>query len=233
MREPLESALGLYSPSFFKMYIGVREQIDDVFNLSPVTSAVFLHEYVHFLQDITTIYGQKNIISVVDYIKTVNFNQRASGNTVLPIPYIPQHRDGGAYYNSELEKLHLGTRRLNFAGTITEIIVSILQQDVGNEIKDIEQIELKLPGKDHSYRFGSHAIIESMAYEIEQAVYPGLLATPEDFCYTAAAEVIRFCYPALTENRLHIVAFCDATLMYYNPAAVFYHALTLIVRIYF
>ena len=90
MREELQSALGLYSPSFFKMYIGVTEKMDDIFKLSVPASAAFLHEYVHFLQDITTIYGQKNIISAVDYIKTVNANQLKSGASELYIPYIPQ-----------------------------------------------------------------------------------------------------------------------------------------------
>lgn len=105
----------------------------------------------------------------MDYIKTVNVNQLASGKTVLSIPYIPQqHRDDGAYYNSELEKLHLGTRRLNFAGNISEITISIHQKDLGYQIKGIEQVELKLPGKDHFYKFGSYAIIESMAYEIDR-----------------------------------------------------------------
>lgn len=228
MREVLQSALGMYSPSFFKMHINVREHLGNIHNLSVETSAAFVHEYVHFLQDITTIYGQKNIISVVDYIKTVNYNQRQSGETNLKIPYIPQEgRDGGAYYNTELQKLHLGTLSMNYSGLISGIEVQIVQQNVGYEVKNIETIVLALPNTLQTYKFGSHAIIESMAFGIEQSLYPDVLEAPDDFCYIAGVEVVRFVYPALLGDSKNIIALYDASLMYYNPGAVFYRTLEL------
>lgn len=234
MRYPLESVLGLYSPSFFKMYISLREHIDDVFNLSEEASAAFIHEYIHFLQDITTIYGQKNIISVVDFIRTVNWNQRESGNETLPIPYVfePQ-RDGGTYYNSELQRLLVGTIKLDYSGTISDITILTTALDLGHEIQNIVQVALTLPGLPNQYIFGSHAVLESMAYEVEQALYPNVLEKPRNFCYFAAVEIVRYCHPNLLEDRRNIISLCDAALMYYNPGALFYHAAKLMQEVGF
>lgn len=66
------SSLGLYSSSFLKMYLNTDENLENIFALSDPTSAAFLHEYVHFLQDITTIYGLQNSVHVVQYIKYVS-----------------------------------------------------------------------------------------------------------------------------------------------------------------
>ncbi|HMO60768.1 MAG: hypothetical protein QM725_07425 [Lacibacter sp.] len=230
MREELHSSIGLYSPSFLKMHIDVNEYLDDIFEISPLASAAYIHEYVHFLQDITTVYGQKNIISVVDYIKSVNFNQRNAEERILSIPYIPEEkRDPGAYYNGELQKIHIGTIRGDGINTISEINKEIVQAILIDKKIDVEIVKLVVtigqPPKEHIYQFGSHAIIESMAFAIEQSIYPGIVEEPNDFCYRAASEIIHFCYPELMRDPLNVIALCDASLMYFNPAAIFYNTL--------
>lgn len=230
MREELNSSIGLYSPSFLKMHIDVDESLDDIFKLSPRTSAAFLHEYVHFLQDILTVYGQKNIISTVDYIKSVNINQRNSSQRLLRIPYIPEEkREPGAYYNGELQKVHIGTVSETDVREIIEIKTVAIPRLINNAMVNVEMVEL-LVTKGHSldqvsYKFGSHAILESMAFYIEQQMYPGVIEESDNFCYKAAQEVVRFCYPSLLDNPINLIALCDASLMYYNPAAVFYNML--------
>ncbi len=230
MREELQSSIGIYSPSFLKMHIDVYEPLDDIFNLSPKASAAFIHEYVHFLQDLTTVYGQKNIISVVDYIKSVNINQRQSNNRNLNIPYIPQEeRDLGVYYNSELQKLHTGTSNKVAIGTILSVGTEIVPTDIGYKTVDVEIVKLILKLNAHSqqteYSFGAHAIIESMAFGIEKMIYPNEIESPQDFCYEAANALVQFCYPELATDPLNVIALCDASLMYYNPAAIFYNML--------
>lgn len=230
MREELNSSIGLYFPSFLKMHIDVEEELDDIFKLSPEISAAFIHEYVHFLQDIATVYGQKNIISVVEYIKSVNINHRKSTESALHIPYIPEEkRDMGVYYNAELQKLHIGNVKKTEAANITSVKTETVPIFIGYETVEVQVIKLIVTSREFSeqieYSFGSHAIIESMAFSIEQMLYPNVIQAPKDFCYQAAAELMQFCYPELFYQPLNLIALCDASLMYYNPAAIFYSML--------
>jgi hypothetical protein len=230
MREELLSNLGHYAPSFLKMHISTRENLDNILGLSPRTSAAFIHEYVHFLQDITTIYGQKNIIIVVDYFKYVNMNQRNSTDRNLYIPYIPQQlRDPGAYYNGELQKLQTGNSKLIGDYWITDLTISNKTAQIGYNMEgNVEVVELSLTNSESSsevFKFGSHCIIESMAFHIEQLIYPNELEDPNDFCYKAALAVFKYINPELANDPLNIIALCDASLMYFNPGIVFYNTL--------
>ena len=120
MRTDLYSSAGIYSPTFLNMRIATEESMQDIFNLSDQTAAAFIHEYVHFLQDVTTIYGLRNIITVVDFIKTVNMDQRRSESRKMKIPYqIDRAKIRGAYYNGPIQRL--------LGGTVNEIPKSTIK----------------------------------------------------------------------------------------------------------
>jgi hypothetical protein len=231
MRNELHSNLGFYSSSFLKMHIQTGEQLADIFTLSAQESAAFIHEYVHFLQDITTIYGQRNIISVVQYIKSVNFNQRGSDQRNLWIPYMPDREiDPRTFDDIALQKVLVGTTAKIDADIIKSVNPKIIKLKIGDDQTDVERIELTVKNEESSfeykYCFGSHAVMESMAFVIEQMTYPGELEDPKDFCYRAAGILIKFLYPEMSNEPLYVIALCDACLMYHNPAAVFYNMLS-------
>ena len=88
---------------------------------------------------------------------------------------------------------------------------------------EIEVTEVHFSGTGQiKYDLGSHAILESMAYLIEQSLYPGVLPESTDFCYHAAAAIGEFIYPEVAENRVNLIALCDAALMFSNPGLIFY-----------
>ena len=65
MLKLLDSTLGYYLPSF--LYIYTEEHIDfENFeaNLSE-TNGTFMHEYCHYLQDISTTYGYNNFVCIL------------------------------------------------------------------------------------------------------------------------------------------------------------------------
>jgi hypothetical protein len=64
--------LGSYFQSFFCIELHTDESLDDLNNLKEETISTLLHEYIHFLQDITTSFGLTNIISIVNHQKLVN-----------------------------------------------------------------------------------------------------------------------------------------------------------------
>lgn len=227
MRNELYSSAGIYAPTFFNMSIDTRESLQDILKLSPAAAAAFIHEYTHYLQDIATTYGLRNIIMVADFMKTVNMDQRESESRIMKIPYqIDKAKIRGAHYNGPIQRLLTGTINKVRNGEIQEITKRIEKKEVPPQIKDIEVVEIyfEKPYK-VTFDLGSCAITESMAYLIEQSIYPGVLPKTDDFCYYAAASVGEFIYPEFANNPLNLIALCDASLMYGNPGAVFYDML--------
>lgn len=229
MRTNLYSSAGIYSPTFLNMRIATDEPMQDVFSLSPQTAAAFIHEYVHFLQDVTTVYGLRNIIMVVDFIKTVNMDQRESENRNMRIPYkIDETKIRGATYNGPIQRLMAGTVNKISKAPIQNIGKRIEKRELPPQTIDIEIIEVYLHQLNQvKYNLGSHAILESMAFLIEQSMYPGVLPESDDFCYHAATLVGEFVYPEFAQDQLSLISLCDASLMYSNPGAIFYAMLTI------
>src|SRR5260221_14717441 len=103
-RTDLETVMGFYAPSFFRMYINTDESLENMDAWSIQTSAAFLHEYVHYLQDLTTTYGLMNISYIVDFIKTVTYNQRTGEVRSMHIPYqLSAEKDKTVFFNEALQ----------------------------------------------------------------------------------------------------------------------------------
>ena len=88
---------GSYSPSFFTIRIPNSENYEQLLvgdRMSEQAEAYFLHEYIHYLQDLTTIPGLSNISIVVDYIKWAT-HQGKNGKLIVPV--IPTDSDGYRY----------------------------------------------------------------------------------------------------------------------------------------
>lgn len=57
----LHKVLGYYVPAFFEMHVKI-DSYELTFNkLSPTDATIFFHEYIHFLQYISTYYGLNRI----------------------------------------------------------------------------------------------------------------------------------------------------------------------------
>jgi hypothetical protein len=228
-RSDLSSSLGFYTPTFFRIHLDTDIRPGDFRQYSAENAAIFLHEYIHFLQDLTTIYGLMNISFIVDYIKTVNVNQRKLNNRNLQIPYLlTPDKDGVTYYNSELQKIYYGTTD-SIAFNVNELVVS--EKDVPvltaeNSITTKKVPQYQLVGRDDYdeakvYYFGSHSILESMAFLIERSVMGAVLPQPPMLPYTAASIVGDKLLPGLSNYPLSLVAICDVALMNFHPADAF------------
>ena len=63
----LEATLGLYTTHFFKMHVETPSSLEDLSSLDPRAAGTFAHEYLHFLQDISTPFGLMNLSIVVNF----------------------------------------------------------------------------------------------------------------------------------------------------------------------
>lgn len=79
------STVGYYEPGFIHLRINTTEDLDDLNKLKddPTTLKCysnFFHEYIHFLQDITSTHGLLNFVNAVEHLRDANKTVREDGN---------------------------------------------------------------------------------------------------------------------------------------------------------
>jgi hypothetical protein len=191
------------------------------------TESVYLHEFIHFIQDVTTVYGLSNINITVDYMRFVNNHVLKSppGGFNVPVLPIPQATDN-VCANLELAGIYNGTGEddeVTFTGHSPK--ARIVQ--VGTSTKTPAIIEITytdVDGQNSSFEFGALAIVENMAYMIESECYINCEPSP-DLPYKAAEKLVELIHPAFAHNRLNILALCDASLQVFHPGQFFYETL--------
>lgn len=232
-----EAKGGYYCPSFLSMYIDSTENYENLIEgerLSNRAEALFLHEYIHLLQDLTTLSGVSNISIVVDYMKwATNITKKGE----LKVPCIPSLEDGFMLFpNAELLKICLGSGKFEdeYQNAISwQETTSVYLKDGGTKINGKEYIIplilvfkfIDNKGNEREYRIGEHCISESMAYLIENILYKGAIPKPNNFPYEAVNYVCDFFAPGFSSDPLRVIALCDACLMHSFPGLALYNSL--------
>ncbi len=225
MRGKLYTKLGFYRPSFFKMQVNHTDNLEDLNVLADIPSAIYLHEYIHFLQDISTTYGYSNISMVVDFIKYVNEFARNGATRTFSVPIIPRPSPNNeVFFNLKLRKEYVGSVNDVTSTTIISVTKQPKTVTMRNGNIDLENVLINYtdPAVNQYHHFGSHCIVESLAYIIESSIYPNLLSPTPDFPYKSAQKVIEFEYQKLLHNPLNVLALCDVSLGMINPGEFFF-----------
>lgn len=232
-----EAKGGYYCPSFLSMYIDSPENYENLIEgerLSDRSEALFFHEYIHLLQDLTTLSGVSNISIVVDYMKWATDITKHGD---LKVPCVPSPEDGYMLYpNAQLRNICLGSGKLEdvFSNPILwQETINVYLQDGGTIINGKEYIIpliliLKFKdknGNEHEYKVGEHCISESMAYLMENIIYNGVIQKPNNFPYEVVNYVCDFLAPGFSSDPLKVVAICDACLMHSFPGLALYNSL--------
>ena len=102
MNRILSTTLGYYTPAFFHINISKNHSFE---KFSNEDFSVFLHEYIHFIQDVTTIYGLNNMYVQSEYIRYATHKVYKSNNRKFNIPIIPNaNNEGNIYLNKAICK---------------------------------------------------------------------------------------------------------------------------------
>lgn len=225
MREILYSDnAGSYHSAFLKMHIKTTEDLIDLERCSEQTHATFFHEYIHFLQDLLCTYGLLNITTIVDYIKESAKHILSRPDVSFTVPIDPEHSSlYDVQANWQLRKYWVGSG-MHISG-IRNIELSRVEEKQfatteGNITAKRVVLEIDTGIVKSEYMFGSYCIVESMAFEMENVVYPAVLAPPADFPYRSVRLLCDHLYPGFSDDPLNVIALCDASLMYYDPGVV-------------
>lgn len=235
MYERKESKGGSYYPAFLCLDVNTP---DDLWYLGryPIderTEAVFLHEFIHYLQDLTTIAGLARIETVIDQIKWVCSKARKHHKLKIPVNTdtwaynIKPNANSLAICKGDMKLRDLQGRAID--GRITTIVsfeltdTTILYSS-GQSYKGKATSRLTFRDQNNILRtfdVGEMAISESMAYLIENRVYPNILVQPAECPYFVVRRIAEWKLQRELDD-LVLIALCDVCLMYSLPGIALY-----------
>ncbi len=219
----LNSANGKYFPSFFNIKAETDNDIDQI--LKPDTLNMIVHEYIHYIQDVSTIYGLSNISN--------NFSDIAHFYNIvdkkIKLPYVISN-SYSRQTNADLFSVYFNNCE-EFKFPKHAIYIDVICRPVsdfgmeGFDSLNYYEIELRRDDYIKTFSFGACAIMEGMAILIEEFLFPTQEKTYYHIPYDLPEIVVLNKYSYLMSNRGFIAALCDVSLMFYHPAEVFVRSL--------
>lgn len=224
---------GLYHPSFFQMEIDHEASLEKLSELPDPILETYLHEYVHFLQNISTTFGLTNACYVVEFMKYAAKEIKFTYGEEFPIPLpLKQEQEHKVFENEKLMRAYSGTSRMPdenlWIKVVNQIDRSKEKYSVGAGVEvDIPKITvhyLDSENKDREFVFGATCIIENMAFLIERMSIKQHKQLA-DIPYHAAELIAYHFYPEFAKEPLNVLALCDASLFSFHPADLFVNTL--------
>lgn len=224
--------LGYYEPGFFHLRLNTSSNILDLNNLfnsgqNKQLSSTFLHEYIHFLQEVTSTNGLLNGYFYIDLIKDINRKIRESKNIKFKVP-VEIDNEFNTKAKMELNEVYRGNYKLTsyakydfYEKETTEII-----DKEGKSIKPtkfkIHYTDIQTREKKYFY-FGHTCLKEQIAHSIQNAYAE---TEHPDIPYQIAEQIVNIEYPNFGgANYKFIVALCDSSLMSFHPAQMFFNTI--------
>lgn len=234
----LNQDLGWYWPSSLCIHL-TEEQIlpGELLN----SSAVLFHEYIHFLQDVSTWVGCFNFVHHCNSLKLLQryCKDVADHEVILPVSGITlgetsdrlEGQVGQAMQQERYEAIRfhvLGDGEWPDANAAVTGVDTTLRELPGHLQEGFPEVRLTLIGHDQRYCFGGMAIMESMAAACESYVFRESLDYTTRFPYNAAYQVARLVgATSLASDRIMLVAACEMALLSDAPGLAFLELLEL------
>ena len=215
-----------YVPSFFRIKLGVYADFFDVANMPFGSFAAFFHEYVHYLQDVTTLYGLMNLGNITYYVRdaAARISKLPKGEFSTPVELDPNKRDFG-YRNFLLRKEYNGSPINPKHHEVQLLDCKVLEKDVDGIQVEYVCLKLKDSGTNEEFhcKFGGNILTEGMAYMVERWCnerefsdkgfrYPGASEYP----YWINYHIAQYIYPEIADEIPLLVGLADLSLLTYN-----------------
>ena len=216
----LKSINGKYFPSFFTIFVDANISPEDYLKAENIPTII--HEYIHFIQDISTVYGLSNLSNTFsDIAYFYNITEKN-----ISLPYYIKSESGAREINKDLFSVYFSetdyTRipKENISVSINESPVSKIGIDNFDSL-NYYTVHVKKDAYQNEFDFGACAIMEGMARIIERYLYIESDKKYWEIPYDLPEIVVKNLYPEYSESLQNIFALCDASLMYFHPGEVF------------
>ena len=213
--------MGFYEPSLFHLHTRGTGRLQDMKSWNVSQKSTFLHEYIHFLQDVTSIQGFNNFYILGEYIRYVTQKIKQSGTNEVRLPIHP------FWANRNVDQNWLA--RANTMGTVLPItcIMSYSQKHM-LDLEDYnsgKRIPLNVVSLDCLDKkgckveviLGTLHIMEGMAKLIHELVYPFQIRTSPYNPYYIACDVAEMIIPGIKSAPYTLIALLDFALQTTNP----------------
>lgn len=219
MRKLFDYESGSYLPAF--LYIELDQSIDfqNFENHPDEVKGTFIHEYCHFVQDVSTTYGYSNFVCYMqDFLYKIREDKNSYDKDILVY-----NRDFNNFYNGDTE-----IKEDMFFINELEIVKDELVEDLYPR-SNIKKVIVKYNRKYEEYKefqFGSYCIAESMAYLVEKRLYK-IQERENEFPYNVCEEICKHEYATFSKNDIWVMALCELSLLELNAGVFFINALRL------
>ncbi|AZI38650.1 hypothetical protein [Epilithonimonas vandammei] len=236
MNDQLDFLKCYYRPAFFKIKIDLPFEFKNLKELTDGTLSLYLHEYIHFIQDISTIYGLVNISTINYYIQDCASRIYRENNKEFKVPLKLSPREGDyGYSNFCLQPIYLGSK-INPKRKKIELVSYKYGSQVFNDKNEkVNIIKVTLNDAKLNTNFevslGGILITEGMAYLSERYVYSEILQSQganvqaDEYPYLVVEKIAQKIYPELAQYTILLIAVCDCSLMTYHPGLSFIRAM--------
>lgn len=218
-----------YLPSRFilrlDLPIDLQAEDDEVFR-DEYKMSIFIHEYIHFLQDISTRYGLMKLSNYYMSTKAIAHTIRQSRQISFKTPPKLKSKQSN---NVIFQNYHVFFNYLG-SGIIDEFKqknIEILSYRFERKYKhEIAYVKLDIDGiGNKEIILGGEILCESMAYLAEKNYIDSHNAhfyPPHEYPYLVCSKLLEFIYPELKEDTLTLFLIIDQCLYrYFNPGPSF------------
>lgn len=217
MKDLNKSTFGLYLSSFFCMKIDALTYGE---SMTEREISLFIHEYVHFLQSFTTIYGIERIYSDFSILTNSANWIRTQDNSKVTVPLSEDILNDISRNGYLISKLVWGDTEDISHIQITNVVIDNVQIDEQRQIESVCISYKDKNGDETCCTFGAREVYEGMAYLIEQYITKDYEYSP-DHPYCTAEKVTNHICPYLLDDRRNLLVLCDKALMSSNPGPEF------------
>ncbi|PJZ75293.1 hypothetical protein [Leptospira neocaledonica] len=228
LRRKLSVELGFYKSSFFFIGMNTFRDLEKVFGSNK--EYILTHEYIHFLQDISTTFALSNISHTIAVINNFIDEAKESDEKEISVPLVI--RNANVRINDDMFRVYFGKNlSYNISLTNLKIIKYVKKEYIQPDInKKIEYYSIKfnnLDGDIFDYSLGAVDILEGMAYIIEDHIHPSEDVNPP-LPYSTVQLLVEKIVPNLASNKYIISTICELALQTYNPGTMFVDILEII-----
>lgn len=211
---------GFYRPHFFSLFINA-EFYGELSDLSQTDLGTFVHEYVHYLQNVTTIFGLRNSLFYFNYLYEVKRYIVDNESLKIPLNEIPHSE--AINKGNDLFQLTYGTSR-TFSPEYDRAEVYIAKNSNNNTVVENVCIDLFLhDSKIETIIFGNKCVKESMAHLYQMLFDEN--AKSDSFPYQSVEILCGLIYPELLDDKRKLITLCLISLNSQNCGLILFQLL--------
>ena len=209
---------GTYKPAFFSIFLNTPNVLTEEGRIDGPHGIVFFHEYIHFLQDLFTNIGLRNIIHLIQEYSVVNNEILNNPAPTFVIPH--QTTNEQVLLNTKMGNLIMGTPDISYEQEDFGIVSIEMQLNEFDPSLPFDFIAVKIlsksTGEEDEFYLGALHFLENMAYLLERRFSLEDNAPP--YPYKVVEKIIKWYFPEGDVSDDNLITVMEDALQTYNPA---------------